>query len=212
VPRDRIERIASGVDGHHYAPGPSLIEPDLLPRPRVVFTGRLHPQKNLDLLLDAWPAVVRATGANLVLVGHGSERDRLAAKAGALGVAGHVQFTGPLADVADALRAADLFVLPSVAEGMSNSLLEAMATGLPCVASHIGGNDDLLEPGGAGVLVDTPSTDCWATTLTRLLLDPDARNRLGASARRRVDEEFSLERVVGRYVELYRRLTAGVNK
>ena len=109
-------------------PGPG---PALRPAPRVVFTGRLHPQKNLDTLLDAWPAVVRQTGADLILVGQGPDRERLEARAGSLGVAEHVRFAGALADPADILRTASVFVLPSIAEGMSNSLLEAMATALP---------------------------------------------------------------------------------
>jgi glycosyltransferase involved in cell wall biosynthesis len=209
VDPSRMVRIASGVDGTHFAPGPSRSEDDLPPRPRAVFTGRLHPQKNLDVLLDAWPAVTAATGASLVLVGQGPERDRLAAKAEALGVGARVRFTGPVADVADALRAADVFVLPSVAEGMSNSLLEAMATALPCVASDIGGNQDLLGPGESGVLVSGTSPSDWAGALIGLLNDPARRHRLGASARRRVEEEFELRRVVARYVALYRRLLAG---
>ena len=208
VPRARLVRIASGVDARHYAPGASRSEAALPPRPRVVFTGRLHPQKNLDVLLDAWPAVVRRTGATLVLAGQGPERDRLEEKARALGVAPHVCFTGSVADVADVLRAADVFALPSVAEGMSNSLLEAMATGLPCVASDIGGNQDLLGPGPAGVLVAGTTPEHWAESLIALLTDPDRRAGLGATARRRVDEEFAVERVVDRYEELYRRLIA----
>lgn len=208
VPADRMTRIASAVDGRHFAPGPSRAGSDggLPAPPRVVFTGRLHPQKNLDVLLDAWPAVARATGASLVLVGQGPERERLESKARAGGVADRVRFTGAVADVADVLRAADVFVLPSVAEGMSNSLLEAMATALPCVASDIGGNQDLLGPAGAGVLVGGADPGAWAEALIGLLLDPDRRRRLGASARRRVDEEYALERVVPRYVALYRRL------
>lgn len=206
----KMFRIASGVDGRHFAPGPSLAEADgfLPPRPRVVFTGRLHPQKNLDVLLDAWPAIVRATGANLVLVGQGPERGRLEARASELGVGASVRFMGAVADVADILRAADVFVLPSVAEGMSNSLLEAMATALPCVASDIGGNQDLLGPGGAGVLVGGVSSEAWAETLITLLNDPDRRRRIGEVARQRVDEEYALERVVARYVELYRIMLA----
>jgi glycosyltransferase involved in cell wall biosynthesis len=178
----------------------------LPPRPRVVFTGRLHPQKNLDVLIRAWPAVAGATGATLVLVGQGPERDRLEAEARALGVGDRVRFTGPVDDPADLLRAADVFVLPSVAEGMSNSLLEAMATALPCVASDIGGNHDLLAPEGAGVLVADGSPEGWAEALIGLLNDPARRQRLGAAARRRVDQEYDLGRVVARYVALYRRL------
>ena len=102
-----------------------------------------------------------------------------------------------------------MFALPSVAEGMSNSLLEAMATALPCVASDIGGNQDLLGPGGAGVLVAGASPGDWAGALIGLLNDPDRRRRLGTAARRRVDEEFEIGRVVGRYVALYRRPARG---
>jgi glycosyltransferase involved in cell wall biosynthesis len=208
VPAEKLVRIASGVDARHFAPGASTAGvAGLLPaRPRVVFTGRLHPQKNLDVLLDAWPAVARATGASLVLVGHGDERERLEARAQALGVADRVCFTGVVPDVADVLRAADLFVLPSVAEGMSNSLLEAMATALPCVASDIGGNQDLLGSGDAGVLVADGSPERWAETLIALIADPDRRARLGAAARRQIDEVYDLRKVVARYVELYRRL------
>jgi glycosyltransferase involved in cell wall biosynthesis len=206
VPAGRMTRIASGVDDRHFRPGPSDAEGRLPPRPRVVFTGRLHPQKNLDVLIEAWPRVNCVTGANLILVGQGPERERLEAKAAGLGVGGSVCFTGAVADPAEVLRAADAFVLPSVAEGMSNSLLEAMATGLPCVASDIGGNQDLLGPGGTGVLVAGGSPELWAEALIGLLADPDHLRRFGAEARRRVDEEFALGKVVCRYVSLYRDL------
>ncbi len=206
VPRERLIKIASGVDGRRYAGGVCRSEADLPARPRVVFTGRLHPQKNLDVLIDAWPAVSRATGANLVLIGQGTERERLEAKVLALGVAESVWFLGQVDDPADLLKGADVFVLPSVAEGMSNSLLEAMATGLACVASDIGGNQDLLGTGGAGILVSGGAAGAWAEALIDLLNDPDRRRKLGESARRRVEEEFEVRRVVERYVSLYYRL------
>ena len=205
----RIRRIASGVDQLHFHPGPSHLETNFPPHPRVIFTGRLHPQKNLDVLIEAWPSVAASTGATLVLVGHGPERERLAEKARTLGIEDRVCFLGPIADVADALRSADLFVLPSVAEGMSNSLLEAMATGLPCVASDIGGNQDLLgDQNGeaAGILVKGNVPETWAHALIGLLNDPRERARIGVEARRRIDEEYKLGLVVRRYVELYRSL------
>lgn len=214
VPESSMFRIASGVDSRHYAPGESHLEAQglLPPRPRVVFTGRLHPQKNLDVLVNAWPAVAQATGANLVLVGKGTERQRLEALAEERGVAGRVTFLGAVDDVAAVLKAADLFVLPSVAEGMSNSLLEAMATGLPCVASDIGGNQDLLGVGGAGVLVAGSDPGRWAEALMGLLEDPERCRHMGNAARARIEGEFSLERVVARYVELYERLIGEVGK
>lgn len=205
VPPKAMTRIASGVDEWHFAPGASSLENVLPPRPRVMFTGRLHPQKNLDVLIDAWPAVARATAARLILVGHGPERERLEEKARVLGISERVHFLGSVDDPADALRAADLFVLPSVAEGMSNSLLEAMATGLPCVASDIGGNEDLVE-NESGVLVSTGTAERWAEELVALLGDDDRRRNLGARARSRIEREFALAKVVARYVELYRSL------
>ena len=89
---------------------------------------------------------------------------------------------------------------------MSNSLLEAMATGLPCVASDIGGNQDLLGPSEAGVLVEPGSPDRWAEALVSLLNDPARQRSLGDSAQGRIEDEYALDRVVGRYVALYRRL------
>ncbi|MGE3820885.1 MAG: glycosyltransferase family 4 protein, partial [Isosphaeraceae bacterium] len=204
VPRDRLFKISSGVDAEHFSPGPRGPETLTRTRPRAMFTGRLHPQKNLDVLLDAWPRIAEATGASLALVGHGPERDRLTAKASALGLSDHVEFLGSVPDVAETLRTADLFVLPSVAEGMSNSLLEAMATALPCVASDVGGNQDLLGQGDAGVLVRQATPDAWAEALIPLLQSPERRARLGAAARRRIMEEYALGRVVDRYEHQYR--------
>jgi glycosyltransferase involved in cell wall biosynthesis len=209
VPPGRLHRTASGVDTCRFHPGGSTLEPALLPRPRVLFTGRLHPQKNLDVLLEAWPEVARRSPANLILAGPGPERVRLEEKAKALGVGHRVQFTGPVADVAETLRAADVFVLPSVAEGMSNSLLEAMATGLACVASGIGGNVDLLDDGQTGVLIPSQEPSAWSSAILRLIDAPGAAQALGVAARRVVEQNFALGVVVDRYVALYRGLLSG---
>ncbi len=209
VPPAKMVRMASGVDAEHFRPGPAdaAIEAGLPPRPRVVFTGRLHPQKNLGLLLGAWPAVVARTGASLVLVGDGPERERLMELARSLGVIDRVHFAGPVADPAGHLRAGDAFALPSLAEGMSNSLLEAMASGLPCLASAIGGNTDLLES-GAGLLLPFDDGPAWSEAMIRVLSDPDLARSLGKAARARVEAEFSLVAVVDRYQALYRAILA----
>jgi glycosyltransferase involved in cell wall biosynthesis len=205
-----MHRIPSGVDARQFAPGPSLVEKELPPRPRVIFTGRLHPQKNLDVLIDAWPSVVAGLKAHLVLVGHGPERERLEAKVQNLGVREFVHFLGAVADPSEHLRAGDLFVLPSVAEGMSNSLLEAMATGLPCIASDIGGNQDLLCPdengNEVGILVPPDSSDRWSAAIRGLLANPERHRILGERSRRRIESEYALEIVIDCYVALYRKL------
>ena len=208
VPQGRIVRTASGVDTARFHPGESALEATLLPRPRVLFTGRLHPQKNLDLLLDAWPEVARESTASLILAGPGVERARLEEKARSLGIADRVQFTGAVEDVAEVLRAADVFVLPSVAEGMSNSLLEAMATGLPCIASAIGGNLDLLAEGKTGILVAPRDPSAWSAAIRQLLRDPSQARTLGTEAQRTVEQTFALPVIVDRYVTIYRSLIA----
>ena len=209
VAEGRITRMASGVDAESFHPGVSSVEADLLPRPRVIFTGRLHPQKNLPLLLEAWTEVARRGPANLILVGPGNDRQRLTEMAGTLGISDRVQFVGAVDNPADYLRAADVFVLPSVAEGMSNSLLEAMATALPCVVSGIGGNTDLIADGQTGRLVMEPTAEAWSKTLLELLENPSEAHRLGTAARQRIDREFAHGVVVDRYLELYRRMIAG---
>lgn len=212
VPPDRLTRTRSGVDTEIFRPGPSAVEGELLPRPRAVFTGRLHPQKNLPMLLDAWVEVVRRSAANLILVGPGGDRQALVEQTKALGIADRVQFVGAASNPADYLRAADLFVLPSVAEGMSNSLLEAMATALPCAVSGIGGNTDLIKPGETGVLVPSPTAEDWSTALLDLIQKPDEAQRFGQAALARIEAEYSLRAVVDRYVGIYRDLIALRNK
>ena len=94
VPERRMIRMASGVDTERFRPGASDVEAELLPRPRVIFTGRLHPQKNLPLLLEAWTEVARRSPANLILVGPGNDREQLTELAAALGISDRVQFVG----------------------------------------------------------------------------------------------------------------------
>ncbi len=206
VPPEKMVRMASGVDAERFRPGPSRVEDDLPPGPRIVFTGRLHPQKNLDLLLDAWSDVAPEVPGTLVLVGDGPDREALESQARARGIADRVVFVGPVPDPAEYLRAADLFALPSVAEGMSNSLLEAMATALPCLASDIGGNTDLITSGRTGLLIAPGDRSAWASALKTSLTDLDASRAMGRAARSRIEAEFALPVVVDRYLALYRRL------
>jgi glycosyltransferase involved in cell wall biosynthesis len=206
VSPDRIVRLASGVDAQHFRPGSSTVETGLPARPRLVFTGRLHPQKNLELLLEAWAMVAKQTEGNLVLVGDGQSREALIEQVRTLGITDRVTFTGSVPDPAEYLRAADAFVLPSVAEGMSNSLLEAMATGLPCVVSDIGGNRDLITQGVEGYLVSPGDREAWATILRAIVGDEESRRRMGLAARQRIESEFALPVVVDRYEKLYRKM------
>jgi glycosyltransferase involved in cell wall biosynthesis len=209
VPAARLTRLASGVDTDEFTPGSSSVEPALPPRPRVIFLGRLHAQKNLRVLLQAWPAVRRDVPAVLLLAGDGPDREPLRELARTLGVADSVCFLGPVADPRDYLRAADAFVLPSVAEGMSNSLLEAMAVGVPSAVSRIGGNDDLVRHEESGLLVEAGNVAGWSRAIVRLLTDQARARQMGRAARELVEKRFSITAIVDRYVALYEWLLAG---
>ena len=229
VPDDRLWLSRSGVDARRFHPGPSTWDspaspnsPSLPPRPRVIFTGRLHPQKNLDLLIDVWPEARRRAGGvgSLILAGDGPERDRLEQQAARRlkpfgpEAVGSIRWLGRVADPSMLLRAGDLFVLPSVAEGMSNSLLEAMASGLPSVVSNIGGNVDLIseEPEATGRLVDPHDRDGWIEALGVLLSDPTTRQTMGRRARARIEAEYDLPVVVAANLAIYRELIRRRNR
>jgi glycosyltransferase involved in cell wall biosynthesis len=206
VPAAKLVRLASGVDVAHFCPGPSPLEDRLPPRPRVVYVGRLHPQKDLPTLLRAWAHVQRQYPSHLLLVGAGPEQKHLQELARQLKIEPSVHWVGPTSDVLPYLRAADLFVLPSLAEGMSNALLEAMATGLPCVVSDIGGNRDLIEHGRTGLLFRPGDAEHLAQLLCQILPAADHRRYLGEAARRHVCQHYSLAAIADRYEELYRSL------
>ena len=207
VPAERMTRTGSGVDTERFRPGNDSSWKARLPaRPRVLFTGRLHPQKNLDVLIRAWNLARERIDATLVLAGEGELRAQLEARLRDERLEGRVLLVGAVEDVADFLHAGDVFVLPSVAEGMSNSLLEAMASGLPVIASDIGGNRDLVTNDVTGCLVDPHDARGWAEAVVGLLENPTRARGLGSSARAFVVENYSLEQIVRRYVALYRTL------
>ncbi len=210
VPDSRLLRLASGVDVDEFSPGTSLVASQLPAGPRALFLGRLHPQKNLPCLLDAWRCVVAIVpDAVLLLAGDGPLRDELERQAAELGIAESVRFLGAVGQPVEYLRAADVFVLPSHSEGMSNSLLEAMACAVPPIVSNAGGNVDLVEPGVTGMVVDAASSERLASALADLLSAPAAeRRRIGAAARQRIVRDYSLAAIVDRYEALYRELVA----
>jgi glycosyltransferase involved in cell wall biosynthesis len=169
--------------------------------PVVLFCGRLVPEKGVDRLLGAWRGVrKRLENAQLVVLGGGPLEPELRAAAGP-----GVRFEGELADVSPWLRAADAFVLPSTAEGLSNAILEAMAAALPVVATRVGGAADCIEDGRSGVLVPPEDTPALADALAKLLVDPN-REQLGARARAIAEQRYSLESLADQLAALYQEL------
>lgn len=177
------------------------------PRDLVIGTvGRLVPVKNLALLLRAVAGV--DLRAHVVLVGDGPERASLQALAEGLGIASRVRFLGHSDEVRSELAAFDVFALPSRNEGMSNTLLEAMAASLAVVVSDVGGNLEIVRDGIDGLSFPNGDQEALAQCLSRLCADPGLRARLGRAGRDRVAASFSIRAMVERYEKLYDRVLA----
>jgi len=183
--------------------------PDWRAAPRAVFVGRLAPEKGLDTVIDAWPSV-QATypEARLTLIGEGPERAALENRAKALGLilgpGQAIELPGASTDATEALRGADLFVLPSREEGMSIALLEAMALGIPLVASSIPGNRRLVSDFKHGRLVPAGDPQGFARAIIDQWSDFDRAFHMSRAARSRVDQEFSIQSVARKHLELFR--------
>jgi glycosyltransferase involved in cell wall biosynthesis len=142
----------------------------------------------------------------LVLVGDGALRPRAEAILEEAKMRDLVWLAGERADVAEVLRGLDCFVLPSLAEGVSNTLLEAMASALPVVATRVGANAELVEDGATGCLVPAADSDALARGILAYLRDPSMAERHGRAGRQRAERRFSLERMVEQYDGLYTEL------
>jgi len=208
VDRNRVVAISNGVDTATFVPRDDfkLREPA-----RILFVGRLDPQKGLDTLIRASHLLRRTadTTVKLQLLGEGPSRNELMDLVESLGLEPDVEFVGKNPDVRRYLEQADIFVLPSRAEGMSNALLEAMSCGLPVVATRIPGNLELVEDQVNGLLCNVDDEESLANSLATLMEDASLRGRLGRAARRKVEASHSLKSVAEQYADLYRQLILG---
>lgn len=213
MPRARIVVIYNGVDveGADRAPEPATaraalgIDPAV---PIVLSVGRLDRVKDFGTLVEAMAKVVIDVPEALLLVagdGDAGYRDELRGQAETLGIAAHVRFLGSRRDVPTLLAACDAFALTSITEATSMTILEAMAAGRPVVATHVGGNPELVVPGSTGVLVPVGDSGAVAEALADLLGDPAKAAVLGAAGRRRVVERFTRTAAFAAYADLYRR-------
>lgn len=177
----------------------------------AITVGRLEPIKNHMLLLESL-ARARRDGARLALImlGEGALEAQLRAAVARLGLGEHVHFGGFRSDVSDCLAAADLFVLPSLSEGLPLSLLEAMASGKAIVASSVGGIPSALGEPAAGILVPAGDGEALTAALTRLGAEASLRHDLGSRALAQV-RRFGLERTTDEYLAVYYRALASVH-
>jgi sugar transferase (PEP-CTERM/EpsH1 system associated) len=172
--------------------------------------GRLQPVKNQQYLIKALAGVLRfnpelASYLRVVVVGDGDCMQQLRDLAEAEGVVQFCWFSGDRSDVPALLGGFDLFVLPSMAEGISNTILEAMAMGLPVIATDVGGNPELVEKNLTGMLIGVDQTDELKSALLQYVRNSALRELHGINARNRVVRTFSLENMVGSYRMIYER-------
>ena len=200
---ERVSVIPSGVRPALFASAPGADPTAGLPRPRVVFLGRLHVQKNVDLLLLA--AARLHCPAHVVVVGDGPERQRLEQLRDRLGLRDRVTFLGFVGHdrVPALLRSADVLVLPSRYEELGTAMLEALHSGVPVVATRTGGIPDVITDGVDGLLAEPGDARGLAVAIDTLLADPDLRRRLRERGRLRA-ADYSWDRLGDRVLGVYR--------
>ena len=216
----QVAQIYNGVDTARFQPAPAgrsaiadcpFNGSDLF---LVGTVGRMQTVKNQVNLATAFVRAIgrdrtARAGLRLVMVGDGplrAEAERILEQGGVRDLA---WLPGERADIPDVLRGLDLFVLPSFAEGISNTILEAMATALPVVATRVGGSGELIEEGLTGELVPSADPDAMAGAILGYFRDLRLARRHGKAGRNRVERQFSLVRMVAEYDRLYRRLLEG---
>jgi sugar transferase (PEP-CTERM/EpsH1 system associated) len=196
----KVCRIWNGIDVDLYTP-----TDDVAARPPVIGTvARLSPEKDQKTMLAAFRYVLdQIPEARLVLAGDGPSSMELHDTAAKLGLNSHVDFLGQRSDIPAVLRRMSLFTLSSTTEGLSMTVLEAMAAGLPIVATDVGGNRELVRPPECGQVVPPRDPQALGKAYVQVLRDQPGRARMSAAARARAEQYFSLQHMVSEYEKLY---------
>ena len=206
VPSDRVAVIPNGVDERKYSPGSSNLKYQLRAKKLFVYQGRIATEKNIEALLKAWKLANLGDDCQLLMVGDGPNRNSLQLH---YGKEHNVLWLGFVSDEQqriEILRSADVFVLPSLVEGLSISLLEAMSCGVACLATDAGADGEVLED-GAGVVLDTQGVTAQLKILLPLFHNhPEMTKLLGNKARQRVLERYTLRQNITKLERLYSEL------
>jgi glycosyltransferase involved in cell wall biosynthesis len=210
--KQQIHQIPNGVDIDRFKPVTSSQKQELrrrwgLPEGSLlaIYTGRISPEKGVDILLESWAHRPETPEALLLILGEGPEREKLEKR----GIP-NVRWLGKKQNVADFLSVADILILPSRGEALSNSLLEAMATGVACIATNVGGTPEVLDHGKIGLLVPPEDSAALTSALDKLFCDPDLRQRFIQAGQTAVNEHYSIKTVAQSYIHLYEELSSRV--
>lgn len=216
ISSNRIFRTSNGIDTSVYHP-PSSEEQKTktrkklnLPKGRLcLFTGRLTPQKGLIDLFAAWPEILKKVpSAHLILCGSGTQEQELRNLSRSYRIDKNIHFKGSVNNIASYYRISDLFILPSYAEGNSNSLLEAMACGLPVVSTLTGGNLLLVGDVGKDYLVKPGDRLALINVLLKLLTSESTMKKLRVGFTARIKSNFSIKKIAIQYVNCYKLLAS----
>lgn len=212
IPEKKVIQIINGVDTNKFAPQKnkkSLREKFGFDVDAFLIgtVGRLDPVKDYQTLIKAFATLTTNTykinKIKLLITGSGPEEQEFKKMAAEIGVEDRIYFLGERSDIPELMQSMDVFVLPSIAEGVSNTILEAMACGLPVVASRVGGNKELVDDGKTGFLFAAGDYKELANRLSFYLNNYSVLIEHANNGRKRTEELFSLQRMVGRYEELY---------
>ena len=214
VPSRKVTQIYNGVDSHKFHPRNgarmALGPPGFMGSDAIIIgsVGRLAPVKDFPTLIRAfhclreqWPE--QRHRLRLVIIGDGPARLECECLIAALGLGEKVWLAGDRSDIAELMRAMDLFVLPSRGEGISNTILEAMASGLPVIATAVGGNPELVAPGRTGTLIPPADPEQMAQALRASVADPLRLAQEGRAAREAIEARFSMDAMVQSYLGVY---------
>ena len=212
----RVTQIYNGVDAVRFHPSTERQNIPGSPFNSVGLwlvgtAGRMQTVKDQTNLARAFVLAIQADPAlseklRLIMVGDGPLRHESLAILEAAGLAQLAWLPGERSDMPDIMRGLDCFVLPSLGEGISNTILEAMASGLPIIATHVGGNPELVQEGRTGKLVPAADPDALAQAIIDLALSPEIARAMGSAGRKRIEAQFSMKAMVDRYQQIYDRL------
>jgi glycosyltransferase involved in cell wall biosynthesis len=212
IPPEKISLVPNAIDLRRFSPGEASWDEaraqlGLPAASRIVAgVGRLNPQKNFALFLDiAAQLAPRFPDLHFLLAGDGPEEQMLREKASALGIANRVTFSGYVADTRLVYLAADVLLMPSRYEGLPMTLLEAMAMGLPVVASKLDGIAEVIDDGGEGFLVPSDDAALFVERTAVLLADAELSSRISKNARAKIEASFSVERMTSAVEDIYDR-------
>lgn len=207
--KNKIVYIPNGVDIKTFYPVKDGEEKkhlkyklSLPDRKIILFVGRLDPQKRVDVLIDIFKNVHDVCkSTHLIIIGDGPEKEKILEQ-----LDDNISYIGTVDNVDEYFRASDMLVLPTLSEGMSNVILEAMATGLPVISTNVSSNPEIIEDGIDGILLEVEDKKGFQEKIIKLVLDETFAQKIGQNARKKILQQYSIEHIAEKYREIFEKI------